>query len=294
MNSKLTLRSFTLVTALVAAASSMQLAAVPDQPEAAPSRGTVFIYTDRAWKVDNVDGRLIVFRTPIGTLPQYAALFDEPRAGLRYDTAEIDKLFPLSVGKAVDFPIYVQDPRQWNTTVRVTANERLRISAGEFDTFRIEITQQMRPWTDGKILKTTKWYAPALGTIVKAEFPSDPSFELFAVDNPADNRTGKFDGSWSGTLTTTENRSGQCFASPVPVAFKIENGRPKDFEMDGTPKSYKFYGSLSESGELRGAWISIAKDNYVMSFVDGVVSESTITLRFANKSCVSQQVLKRN
>lgn len=295
MNSKTTLRSFTLVTALSAAAMTLQITALPPVTDEAPAPGTVFVYTDRIIAVDRVDGRTYSLSAPEETFQNYAGLLLAPHSGYRYDTSELDKLLPLEVGRQTRFPIYTQDIYQLDTTIRVDAKEQLRLPAGAFDVYLIAIHQRPRPMSQVADTTIRSWYAPAFGLTVKqtqtGPFPAD--FELFAIDRPNEH-TSKFDGTWSGTLTTTENLSGKCFTSPVPVSMRIENGRLAGLNIDNTTSDRKFYGSLSEQGDLRGAWISKKPNSYIVSLVDGAISGDTLSLRFANKSCVSQQVFKHN
>ncbi|MET0334573.1 MAG: hypothetical protein ABW190_09910 [Rhizobacter sp.] len=84
--------------------------------------------------------------------------------------------FPLSVGKtwSGSYDGYTNDDgAQWNAKSKCTvqAAEKVKVPAGEFDALRILCEDA---WSSGPfsgVSKTTSWYAPQVGTVVKAVNP---------------------------------------------------------------------------------------------------------------------------
>ncbi|MBC7954950.1 MAG: hypothetical protein H7Y33_03645 [Cytophagales bacterium] len=116
------------------------------------------------------------------------AYFDVASGNLvRIVTKEGDKLvqfsprgtsidFPLSVGKSwtANYDGYTNDDgASWNakTKCAVHSAEKIKVAAGEFDTLRIDCEDA---WSSGPfngVSKTTSWYAPKVGTVVKSSNP---------------------------------------------------------------------------------------------------------------------------
>jgi hypothetical protein len=84
--------------------------------------------------------------------------------------------FPLSVGKSWtgSYDGYTNDDgASWNAKSKcaVQAAEKVKVPAGEFDALRIECEDA---WSSGPfsgVSKTTSWYAPKVGTVVKSLNP---------------------------------------------------------------------------------------------------------------------------
>lgn len=87
--------------------------------------------------------------------------------------------FPLEIGKKWDFkyttatklnPSKLTGRLQFEANV--TAYEKVKVPAGEFDAFRIEYKGFWYNGTDGRSgsMKMTNWYAPAARSVVKTQF----------------------------------------------------------------------------------------------------------------------------
>jgi hypothetical protein len=94
--------------------------------------------------------------------------------------------FPLSAGKRWHgrYRAYTADTNftfDISSECAVAAWERVTVAAGEFDAFRIECTDQVNAGPDEGTLHWTRWFAPAVGIIVKSANREDPrrwNFEL--------------------------------------------------------------------------------------------------------------------
>lgn len=70
---------------------------------------------------------------------------------------------------------------------KVVAYEPLQVAAGSFDTFRIECQDKWMVGPRQGVTHVTRWYAPAVGTVVKQQHREDPAhwnFELSAYTPP--------------------------------------------------------------------------------------------------------------
>lgn len=84
--------------------------------------------------------------------------------------------FPLTVGKtwSGSYDGYTNDDgASWNakSNCAVKSEEKVKVQAGEFDALRIECEDA---WSSGPfsgVSKTTTWYAPKVGTVVKSHNP---------------------------------------------------------------------------------------------------------------------------
>ena len=80
--------------------------------------------------------------------------------------------FPLQVGKKWSGHYDGQEGRfkHWSGDMacEAAAFEPVRIAAGSFDAFRIECVTQVRVLFLHQVVKSTNWYAPAAGMIVKS------------------------------------------------------------------------------------------------------------------------------
>ncbi len=85
--------------------------------------------------------------------------------------------FPLEAGKTWEYQYNFTNKvkaakGRWKLDATVVAYEKVKVPAGEFDSFKIEYTGFWHNDTKGKSgrLKMTNWYSPALRTIVRNEF----------------------------------------------------------------------------------------------------------------------------
>lgn len=90
---------------------------------------------------------------------------------------------PLAVGKTWDYEFTIRMPlgndRVHNTrTATVTATERIRVKAGEFECYRIEASGFYTNLTGTSVygsnggVRETAWYAPAVGRVIRHETTS--------------------------------------------------------------------------------------------------------------------------
>jgi hypothetical protein len=91
--------------------------------------------------------------------------FFRPRPGATYDSTTLQSLWPLEVGKSVQFDETING-ESWRHLFRVLRTETVTIAAGWFQTFVVE--HQVFSEPDRRLLADyTYWYAPDPGTIVK-------------------------------------------------------------------------------------------------------------------------------
>lgn len=94
--------------------------------------------------------------------------------------------FPLSVGKRwrgqyTGFTAFNNLVWDGETRCKVEATEKITVPAGEYDSFRIECEQGWRVGPRSGSSHATRWYAPAIGAVVKEVHERDPArwnFEL--------------------------------------------------------------------------------------------------------------------
>jgi hypothetical protein len=84
--------------------------------------------------------------------------------------------FPLSVGKSWtgSYDGYTTDDgASWNARTKCTVQsaEKIKTAAGEFDTLRIECEDAWASGPFNGVSKTTSWYAPKVGTVIKSSNP---------------------------------------------------------------------------------------------------------------------------
>lgn len=94
--------------------------------------------------------------------------------------------FPLRVGKRwrgqyTGFTAFNNLVWDGETTCKAEAEEKITVPAGEFDTLRIECENGWRVGPKSGSSHATRWYAPAIGAVVKEVHARDPArwnFEL--------------------------------------------------------------------------------------------------------------------
>lgn len=91
------------------------------------------------------------------------------------------ELWPLEVGKSVEFIRKRSDGSRSTVSIIVASRERISTMAGEFDTFVLEGTIENidgTPWRASK----TDWWSPEIGWVVKSDgTDSDGDFYLFEL-----------------------------------------------------------------------------------------------------------------
>jgi hypothetical protein len=86
-------------------------------------------------------------------------------------------VFPLEVGKKWDFKYSLANKvtsatARWQLEAAVVSYEKVKVPAGEFDTFKIEYKGFWNNNTTGRNGRAvvTNWYAPATRSVVKSEY----------------------------------------------------------------------------------------------------------------------------
>lgn len=87
--------------------------------------------------------------------------------------------FPLSVGKRwsgayVGYTDYNKLLWDGETSCKVEAFEKITVRAGDYEAFRIECKQGWKVGTRGGFFRATRWYAPAIGLVVKEVHQREP------------------------------------------------------------------------------------------------------------------------
>ena len=164
-----------------------------------PAPGTVLEFTGSGGKI-SFTGQDGMWCTGTGTSGQpwrrYALLAS---AGSKFIDNHVERIWPLEVGKEIsfamqgtsnnvtgDWPDYVP---WYEETIRVLRKERVTVQAGTFDSWVIEVREDM---THGRFTGiSTYWYAPDLGYGVKytyhvaAGIGKDNAFEAKAISSAA-------------------------------------------------------------------------------------------------------------
>lgn len=153
-----------------AQAQDIDLAPAPFQ---ALPEGTRMVWEnmDNGRQVDGVVGRtrgLIVSWIWEGrSFSSFAHIcMDCVAAGVPPDGGILGQLFPLQVGKAVEFTRNWAG-EAWRDRIEVTGSERVTVPAGTFETYLL-LRRSEQIGSDWRAEQRT-WYAPELGWVVKFE-----------------------------------------------------------------------------------------------------------------------------
>jgi hypothetical protein len=107
----------------------------------------------------------------------------------RIKKKDLDGLWPLKVGKTVEFSVFDATPRatadrpvvrNYQETFTVARQQRITVAAGTFDTFVVEWREKGSTPTNRTEALATLWYAPQVGYFVKSSVqvldadPNDP------------------------------------------------------------------------------------------------------------------------
>jgi hypothetical protein len=107
----------------------------------------------------------------------------EPREGYifcpycgstRFDVDDYAALWPLEVGKSVEFWRYSHsnNGRKWKDTIRVVGTETVELESGPVETFKV--VNESRAYSHSWSGTFTYWYAPSIGwTVKQVGEPSD-------------------------------------------------------------------------------------------------------------------------
>ena len=126
----------------------------------------------------------------------------------KYESSTGDFQFPLFHGKkySVEFPAVGLNPKSFSYRGEVFGPVKVKVPAGEFDAYRIELTGQVsRPYkSDVTVVsvKKTIWFAPEIKRPVKTEY-----FER--------NRRGRIEEKWVEELTLWEPQT----RVPIELTF---------------------------------------------------------------------------
>lgn len=97
-------------------------------------------------------------------------------SGTRFDPPSAGFKFPLVVGDAWKSSFVGEAPNNSKSKidldVKVVAREKLKTPAGEFDSFKIESEGWINgvTWSGAIRMSEVRWYAPAIGRVVKTEY----------------------------------------------------------------------------------------------------------------------------
>lgn len=130
------------------------------------SAGTVVYLSSGGFlKYLDVHGETVTTENAAHNVATRPGGFFTPASGSTYDASALQGLWPLKVGKTVQF-IQHRDQDAWRQTVKVLRTESVAVPAGRFDTFVVQ--RESRGLGANNFLATyTYWYAPYPGAIVK-------------------------------------------------------------------------------------------------------------------------------
>ena len=156
-----------------------------DAPYAVPAPGTKEIFTNFSNVITGRTDRWHVkFTSAAGRPGMRTGLFipDNPSSPLTIDTTRLAQLWPLRVGTKVALEVQ-RYPRKWIWRIEVSGTERLKVAAGEFDTFLVTGTESQSLVTGNDKVSTmlyTFWYAPSINAVVRVRsLRTDGTEELF-------------------------------------------------------------------------------------------------------------------
>ncbi len=143
-----------------------------DAPYVAPSTGTREVFTTfenvigearGRWRVTYITGQKLEGMRTAVFLP------DNPKAPFSLDESNFERLWPLRVGRKVEM-IVGREPRRWTWAFEVVDTERIKVRAGEFDTFVVTASEVQKTVVGGDQPLTTIytfWYAPSIASVVR-------------------------------------------------------------------------------------------------------------------------------
>ena len=182
--------------ATAAAACSQRGASLPPAPYVAPAVGTVYRYAGFSNTVVGAEGMRTRFVDDSGRQGLRVGLFlsDDPQHPSEVDSARLAELWPLDTGKQVTVVVR-NGPSAWRWMFKVVGVQRVRVPAGEFQTYLVQAVQRPEPMPDPKtatVVGYTWWYAPSIAAVVrfKTSYFGGPAAgrvfasELRAVERP--------------------------------------------------------------------------------------------------------------
>lgn len=116
------------------------------------------------------------------------ALLTDGLEGVRFNERNVESLWPLSVGKTVDFTADGGPGGARHVQYRVVRTEVIQVPAGAFYTYVIERSDRVMNETSANV--ATFWYAPSVGNVVKFEERMGragqprPAYELVSIRLP--------------------------------------------------------------------------------------------------------------
>lgn len=153
---------------------------LPDfQPDLAPApfrvapEGTVMTWTrldgykTERGRVGEVEGTLVHFTWEGKPKRLYLFCIRCGSPEVRFDRAAYRAIFPLEVGKSVEFPRSI-DGWNWINRITVVATERLRLAFGEVDTYVVE--SETRGLDNPFHARNRIWFAPRIGWNVRFDY----------------------------------------------------------------------------------------------------------------------------
>ncbi len=145
--------------------------ALPPAPFVQPAVGTVYRYEGFTNTITGGTG-LVTRYVDQGRLggSRFAVFFnDNIREPLAYVADSVAPLFPLAVGRQVQFGVARGD-LTWLFNARVVDTERITTPAGTFDTYVVETVEAPTRTASPAMAQTrvsTFWYAPSVGNVVR-------------------------------------------------------------------------------------------------------------------------------
>lgn len=171
--------SFALITGVAAVAAAQAPAtprtkrgpALPPAPFVQPEIGTVYRYEGFSNRITGGNGLTTMYadqRNQGGA--RFGVFFnDNITDRLAYSEDTLATLFPLSVGKRVEFGVSRGD-LAWLFVARVVDTETIRTPAGTFDTYVVETIEAPKRTRSPAVARTrisTYWYAPSVRNVVR-------------------------------------------------------------------------------------------------------------------------------
>lgn len=145
--------------------------ALPPAPFEQPAVGTVYRYDGFTNTITGGTGLVTMYvdQNRLGG-SRFAVFFnDNIREPLAYVADSVAPLFPLAVGKHVQFGVSRRE-LAWLFDARVVDTERITTPAGTFDTYVVETIEAPRLTgnpANARTRITTFWYAPSIRNVVR-------------------------------------------------------------------------------------------------------------------------------
>lgn len=171
--------------------------------------GTKFVSSSGSFQqIDSVDGKVVRTFNASHAVTAWYGLCAAPTADQSFDAKALDVLWPLAAGKTASVEV-LQRERRWAWTFKVVGREALTTPMGKSDTWLIEFVS--KGLNHDYEAKTSCWYDPALGFLVKRNVKmlrgqgNGSAWQMVRVERQDFTKRVEYEVPTPGTLFATTN-----------------------------------------------------------------------------------------